>query len=413
MKNEKRTHVLNETNMRWYFGTQLFSLTGMMLRQSVLSLLIIDLVGVKNAPPLIGFVWALNVLPGAFLGIFAGMIVDHYDKRRILWITAGLGILQGGILAYLTYGNIHNIAIWHIMAVMLFTGVTNSIDGICRNAIVKDAIVNTYNNRMASILFSSLYTFGMILGNGLAGYLVLSIGYSHTFMLNAASFVVLIFGLSQMDFSHVEIKRQTKHVFSGAWAKTKTGLTYAFSEKGIRLCVLLAGGVTIFGFAYNVILSVIAKEMFHGGPKEYSYLAAVAGAGSLVGSILAVVLSEKFPKTFIVGGTLVAGIGQLTFAHTTNIHDAAIVVFFCGLGFMSAFLPLRGAIMHIVRKDLVGIVLGITFMFFYGGMMMSSIISGYIAKHFGCQSVLTICGSVLVLIAIATPFLPGIEEVED
>ncbi len=91
---------------------------------------------------------------------------------------------------------------------------------------------------------------------------------------------------------------------------------------------------------------------------------------------------------------------------------AAGMVFFCGFGFMAAFLPLRGAIMHIVDKKLVGIVLGITFMFFYGGMMMSSLIAGYIAKHYGCPAVLTSCGSIILVLGVALPFLPGVEEID-
>ena len=406
-----RIHVLMERNMQWYFGTQLISLTGMMLRQSVLSLLIIDLVGVAKAPPLIGIIWALNVFPGAFFGIFAGMMVDHYNKRKILRITALLGTLQGAMLAYLTYKNIHNVAVWQIMAIMLFTGLTNAIDGICRNAIIKDAIVNSYNNKTGSVLFTSLYTFGMILGNGLAGYLVLSIGYSNTFILNALSFIVLIFGLSRMNFDHVKVEERVDSVFIGAWSRARDGLLYVFSERGIRLCIILAGLITVFGFAYNVFLSIIAKQMFHGGPKEYSHLAAIAGVGSLIGSITSVVWGHRIPKTFVIVGCLIMGVGQILFSQTTDINHAAITIFFCGLGFMIAFSPLRGCIMHIVKKELVGIVMGITFTFFYGGMMMSSLISGYVVKHYGCSTVLMGCGITLILIAIVAPFLPGIEEI--
>jgi MFS family permease len=419
IETESRVHVLEERNMRWYFGTQLFSLTGMMLRQSVLSLLIIDLVGVKDAPPLIGMVWALNVLPGALIGIFAGMIVDHYDKRKILWVTAILGVVQGLLLVTITRGSdIHHIpdsiAIWKIMAIMLFTGITNSIDGICRNAIVKDAVVNHYNNRMAGVFFSSLYTIGMILGNGLAGWLVLWIGYSNTFVINSLSFLILIFGLSQMCFKHLEEKPKTsKKVFDGAWQKIKLGAQYSFSEKGIRICILLAAAVTVFGFAYNVILSVIAKDMFQSGKTGYSYLAATAGAGSLLGSITAVLWSERRPKMFIVVGCILTGLAHIAFALTTNINHAAVCVFFCGAGFMSAFLPLRGAILHIVDTKMIGMVLGITFTFFYAGMVLSSVVAGYVAKHYSCPAVLMSCGIILLTLGITTPFMPGIEEIEE
>ncbi len=383
----------------------------MMLRQSVLSLLIIDIVGVENAPPIVGAIWALNVLPGAFLSIFAGIIVDHYDKRRILNITACISMVIGGLLAFLAYQDAHHIAIWKIVTLMAFTGFVNSIDGVARNAILKDASKNASHDRLAAVIFSSLYTFGMILGNGLAGHLVLAFGYGNTFMLNVFSFVVLIYGLSRMDFSHNTARVRTSSVFTGITKKIWEGVAYTTHEKGIRICILLAGGITVFGFGYNVILAIIAKQMFHGGPREYSYLATAVGFGSMAGAVSAALWSEHRPKAFMVIGCLVAGIGQITFAYMTNIKFAEVACFFCGFGFMASFSPPRGAIMHMVKKQYAGTVLGITFMFFYGGMVVSALVSGYVAKHYGCPSVLMICGSMLLLIGVATPFLPGIEEI--
>ncbi len=408
-----RAHVLQEPNMRWYLGTQLFSLTGMMLRSSVLSLFIIEAVGIRNAPTLVGTVWALNVLPGAFLGVFAGMFVDRYDKRDILRITAVLGIIQALALAFITSGNPREVAIWKIFAVMGFTGFTNMIDGIGRNAIIKDAILHHHNERLGSIMFNSLYTFAMVLGNGIAGYLVLSIGYSNSFILNGASFLVLIFGLSKLNFDHRNGTRSVhKPGWKGVMHSAAEGARYTFTEPGIRICILVAAAITVFGFAYNVLMSVIAKQMYFGGPKEYSYLAAIAGMGSLIGSIVAIAWSGRAPTKFVVAGCLIAGICQIVAAQTTSIHFGALAFFGSGFGFMLAFLPIRGAVMHIVDRRLVGIVLGITFMFFYGGMMVSSFASGYIAKHYGCPAVLTGCGLALIALSIATPFLPGIDEIE-
>ncbi|MES2216291.1 MAG: MFS transporter, partial [Patescibacteria group bacterium] len=70
-----------------------------MLRSSLLSLLLIDLLGPVKAAPLTGAVWALNVLPGAFFGVFAGIFLDRFDKCRILKITAVLGLIQALMLA--------------------------------------------------------------------------------------------------------------------------------------------------------------------------------------------------------------------------------------------------------------------------------------------------------------------------
>jgi MFS family permease len=409
----RKVHVLEERNMQWYLGTQLISLTGMMLRSSLLSLLLVDLLGFAKAGPYVGAVWALNVIPGTFLSIFAGVILDRYDKRKILQITAALSALQGAALAYLAYTDVHHMSISLIMDIALFGGFTNAIDGVGRNAIVKDAVVNHYNHRSGTIFFNSLYTFAMVVGNGLSGYLIVWIGYGNSFMLNAVSFMVLIFGLRKLNFDHHEFKEtRPPFNFSETWRSIVNGGRYTFTEPGIRICILLAATITVFGFAYNVILTIVNQAMFHGGPKEYSHLAMSAGIGSLIGSIVAILFSTTRPKTFVIGGCLTIGIGQIALAHAPNSHWAIIALAVSGFGFMSCFLPVRGAIMHIVKKELIGIVLGFTFMFFYGGMMVSSMGAGWLAKNIGCPAVLNICGAVLILTAIATPFLPGIKEIE-
>ena len=200
----KKVHILSEQNMRWYFGTQIISLTGLMMRTSILALLLIEIVGPKRAPFWIGLVASLNLIPGTFLSIFVGFFLDVYDKRRVLQITAFLGILQACGFAYLAYNHpdLRSIPLSGIVFIAACSGLTNAVDGLCRNAIIKDALVHRYNDRIGATMFASLYTVAMIVGNGLAGYSVIYIGYANSFILNALSYVVLIFGLHMMNFDH-------------------------------------------------------------------------------------------------------------------------------------------------------------------------------------------------------------------
>ena len=411
----RKAHVLEERNMQWYLGTQLISLTGLMLRSSLLSLLLVETLGIAKAPPYVGAVWALNVLPGTFLGIFAGVLLDRYDKRDILQVTAALSALQGAALAYMAYMaymDPHHASVPLIMGISLFGGFTNAVDGIGRNAIVKDAVVNEHNHRSGAIFFNSLYTFAMLVGNGISGYLIVWIGYGSSFMLNGISFLVLIFGLRQLDFSHHKERITRPFSFGETWQSMISGGRYTFTEPGIRICIALAATITVFGFAYNVILSIVNQAMFHGGPKQYSQLAMASGAGSLVGSIVAILWSTRRPKAFVIAGCLIIGCGQIACAYAPTVRLEQLALAVSGFGFMLSFLPVRGAIMHIVKKEMTGIVLGFTFMFFYGGMMVSSLGAGWLAKHVGCPTVLTACGIVLIVTAIAVPWLPGIEEIE-
>ena len=379
------------------------------MRASILSLLIIDIVGAKKAPYWIGIVGAANLIPGAIFSVFIGFIADVYDKRRILQILAIIGIGIACSFAYQTYthSDLTTIRISSILYIAIVGGFTNAIDGLCRNTILKDAIIHRHNDGIGATIFISLYTVAMIIGNGISGYLVLSIGYTSAFMLNAVSYLILIAGLQAMNFDH---HNATHKSLKGMWGHIKAGGAYAYSTVGVRLCIILAAIVTIFGYSYNIILPTAAKEMFGGGPKEYSYLAAWVGAGSLAGSLCAIFWGSRYTLWFIVLGCLTIGFAHLAFAVTTIINSGAFFLFLSGFGFMASFSPIRGALMGLTDKTKIGVVTGFLFTFFYGGMTLSSFSAGIIATHYGSRSVMVSCGIALILIACVTPSLAGIEE---
>jgi len=399
-----KPHILSERNMRWYLGTQLISLTGLMLRMSVLSLLIVEMLGKERAGTYIGIVRSMELVPGAILGIFVGLIIDRLEKRKVLYITGSITILQSVALALLSCGNVKDIPIWAIMLISFLGGFTNVIDGVARNSIIKDAVKHPLNARMGNTYFTSLYTFAMLAGNGLAGYLVTWIGYSDTFVLNGVSLLVLMIGLYRLDMSHVV---QHKHPKQHLLTIAKHGVEYSVSNRGILACICIGSVVTVLGFGYNVILPVANKTMFNGDSQQYSRLAAMAGVGSLIGVTLTLLWSENRPRLFILAGCLLAGIGNIALAYSTNVTQGGWALFLCGLGFMMAYTPIRGAIGHLADKKMMGLVMGFNFMFFYGGMIVGSMGSGYIATHLSCPTAFVSCGIMLIITTFLAPFMPG------
>jgi len=403
----KKKHVLQDDNILKYFGSQLISLTGSMMQTAILSLAIVAKVGAEKAPPLIGNMLAYGLIPGVFLALPAGLLLDSSSsKRLVLQITAIFGIAVALVFAFLARGNLVHISMWQINALALFMGFINAVDGVGRNAIIKDAIRDPSHGRAAAIYFTSLYTFGQVLGNGTAGYLVLSIGYSWSFTINALSFVVLIIGLAKMDFSHVEKKTKAdiRELLKKGWHEI-------IQSKIIRICIILAGVIVIFGFSYNGLLAIVAKTMFGGGPKEYSKLAMAGGMGSLTGIILAAVIEGRTPKTLLVGGCLLTGTSLMLFPYCHSLHVAQALLFCCGFGFMISFSTVRSEILHHTSRPLVSVVLGFTFIAFYGGMAGGFSAAGYLAKQFGCPNVMAGCGFILVVTGTIARFLPGISEI--
>ncbi len=405
----RKAGVLSEPNMRWYLGGQLVSLTGTMLQSAVLALLIVTITSKAEAATWTGVVWALGLLPGTFFGPFAGILLDRWDKRKVLMWCGAIGTLQALTLAYLTHTS--HITLWQINGLAFLMGFVNAIDGPGRNVIVKDAVADKRNVRQASKMFTSLYNLAQIAGPGFAGYLVITFGYSFTFLLNALSFVALIVALANMKMA-----MRSPEAANGSgkvWTQVLEGGKYTFSEPGIRLCILLTTGVCIFGFSYYLLLAVINKYMLHGNEVSYSHLAAANGAGSFAGVFLAIALGERIShKTLIIAGMVLTGISLILLCWTTNTYLAMVDVFLAGAGFMASFSSLRSSMIHIAKQEAAGVVLGYAFTFFYGGMMICAFLVGPLADHLGLPLVLGMSGAVLLVMAAATPFLPGINELE-
>jgi predicted MFS family arabinose efflux permease len=337
-------------------------------------------------------------------------MLDRFDKRTILIVTSALGTLQALALMYLVY--MHEVTILEVVVLALLMGIVNAIDGPGRNVIIKEAVEHPHNVRQASKMFTSLYNVAQVLGPGLAGFLILFLGYPGTFFLNGLSFVVLIVALVNMHMVRRELPAQDQ-TSKSVFAVLVHGARYVYAEPGVRLGVVMTGAICAFGLFYSSLLSVIARDMFHGGPLTYSYLAMSSGIGSLVGSFAVVNFHERVShKRFVVGGMVILGVSQVVLSLLSLVPAAMCFLFFMGFGFIVSFSSLRSSIIHITKHELSGIVMGITFSFFYGGMVLGSFAGGYLATIYGCPAVLLAAGAVMVILGFTTPFLPGINELE-
>lgn len=406
MTTEKPPGVLSDRNVLRYLLGQMGSFTGSMLQGAVLSLLVISLTDKEEAARAVGYITAFNVLPGVLLAPFAGLLVDRWNKRNMLVLTALVYSVQTIVLMVMTWNG--SITISWIYALALLSGFATAFDGNARNAILKDIIVNQEHMKQTSKMLTSLYTIAQIAGPGLAGYLVLLIGYSGSFMLNLLSNVGLIISLFNTSLIVPYVSPTTPlRLIKPALG----GLKHIFQSQQIRLCVLLMTVVCTFGFAYQFLLPVIAKYMLHGDAILYSHLAASNGIGCLVGSFISIAFNHRLShKSAVILGMAMTGAASIALASTVNTYLASVYVFCAGMGVLISFGSLRGSFNHLLDRSVIGLAGGWMSTFSYGGIAVSSGLGGYFADKGGCPLVLSACGIVLLVAAAVTPFLKGVEK---
>ena len=273
----KNFHSLAHRNYRLFFVGQLVSLIGTWMQAMAQAWLVYEITG---SPFKLGIVAALQFLPVLVFGLFMGVFVDKFRKKRIIIITQIISMLQAFALFGLAYFNM--IEYWHILILAGFLGCINALDMPARQAYVIE-LVGRKDVVNAIGLNSAVFNTARIVGPAIAGILMTGIGTAWCFFLNGVSFIGVIIALSmihgRVEESTAEIAHQKKKI--NVFKDIKDGLSYIYKTPILFNTALIILFVNILGFNYNVLLPVFAKAILGLREKGFGFLLSSLGVGSL------------------------------------------------------------------------------------------------------------------------------------
>src|SRR5437762_2224355 len=129
------TRALQHRNFRLFFGGQTVSLTGTWITRIATSWLVYRLTGSELLLGVVGF---CGQVPTLVFAPFAGVLVDRWDRHRMLVITQALSLVQSFALGVLTLGRW--ITVREIVALQIVQGVINAFDTPARQAFVVEMV---------------------------------------------------------------------------------------------------------------------------------------------------------------------------------------------------------------------------------------------------------------------------------
>jgi MFS family permease len=221
---------------------------------------------------------ALQFLPVLLFGLWSGVVADRFEKRRILFLTQGLMGVLALVLGLLTLGGAAELWMVYLLAFLL--GCATALDNPARQSFMSE-LVAVEDLPSVIALNSASFNLARIVGPALAGVVVSLWGVSPAFFLNALSFGAVLLALALMDPR--EIIRS--HLGSGASGGVGEGLRYIWKTRGLRAPLLLIAVVATLGINFRVVIPVLARFAFEGGPHTYGLLAALFAGGGLLGAL--------------------------------------------------------------------------------------------------------------------------------
>jgi MFS family permease len=268
--------ALTVRNYRLYFTGQVVSVSGtwmQMVAQTYLILFRLHGTGVDVA-----IASGLQFVPLLLFGPFGGLIADRLDKRKVLYVTQSSAAVLALAMGLLTIT--HAIALWHVFVLAGLLGVVNLFDNPARQTFVSE-MVDLHLLPNAVSLNSVVMNSARVIGPAIGGVLILTLGVSTCFIVNAASYLAVIAALSRMRSEEL----YSKPGVGRKRGQVREGLRYVWATGDLRSPLISMAIVGVFAFNFTVTLPLLAKVTFHGGAGLYSSFLAAMGAGAVVGGL--------------------------------------------------------------------------------------------------------------------------------
>jgi MFS family permease len=178
----------------------------------------------------------------------------------------------------------------------------------------------------AIVLYSTIVNGSRIFGPALAGMLIVSVGYSWCFALDAASYVAVLICLALMREN--ELHRSGKVAErSGA---VRAGLQYVLDTPPLWISFMILAILGTLSYNFSVTLPLFVTQVLHGTERTYTLLYSTMGAGAVVGSLF--IAHREFTRMrHIILGAALLGMTMLVLAPVSSVVVAVPIVFFIGM----------------------------------------------------------------------------------
>jgi DHA3 family macrolide efflux protein-like MFS transporter len=261
-----------------WFG-QLVSTIGSAMTAFAFSLWIWQITGSATALALVGF---FSQLPRIFIALFAGMIVDRFNRKRLMILgdtSAVICTIVVGVL-YAT----QRLEIWHLYAVVALHGGFGQVQNLAYSSSVALMVPKQHYTR-ASSMGSLVTNSAAILSPALAGSLYPLIGLSGIIWVDVTTFAAAFSTLLLVQIPQPSQMIEFDAKPEGVVKKVTFGFQYILQRPGL---VAMSLAFSSFWFVHQLgeyLLKPMILARTSGDVQILGTVATAAGVGGLIGAV--------------------------------------------------------------------------------------------------------------------------------
>jgi MFS family permease len=271
-----------------------------------------------------GLIIIASTLPAFLLTPYAGMVVDRFDRRKIMMVAdLSRGVLALGMLLVRSSSEIWLLYLFSALLIAFASFFGPALNAAIPNLVSSDELIS------ANALSSATWGLMLAVGAAIGGVVIAAVGRDAAFVVNSLSFffsATMIFSIHKSFGQPSEAQQHAAR--RSAWQDFRSSLAFLRAYPQVLASVLVKTGI---GFAGGVILllTVFAQTVFRVGDAGVGWLYSARGLGVLLGPYLARPYVghdlAKMRRAILVSFVL-AGLGYLAFSSAASFALGALFV---------------------------------------------------------------------------------------
>jgi MFS family permease len=384
--------ALRHRNFRLFFVGQGLSNVGTWLQQVAMGWLTYRLTDSAWLLGVVAFCANIGIL---VFGTWAGVLADRVRRRRALYLTQSLMLMQAVVLTVLTA--LGHIQVWHLIGLALWLGVVIAFDLPIRQSLYVHLINDRADLPNAIALNSLLVNAARVVGPALAGGLLAVMSEAVCFGLNALSFLAMLVAVARMRFEHEPGPASDAN---GWWSSWVEGFRYVSGFAPARALLILVAVLSWTITPYSSLMPIYAGSIYGGGPHTLGFLLAAAGGGAMLSiGYLANRENVRGLGRVITVAAAVAGFAMAAFAYLRVLSVALVLMVAMGGGVILAAASSNTILQTIVDDRLRGRVAGFYTLAFLGIAPLGNLAAGAVAERLSAPATFAINGVAAMLAA--------------
>ncbi|OGX07954.1 MAG: hypothetical protein A2Z88_04765 [Omnitrophica WOR_2 bacterium GWA2_47_8] len=350
---------------------------------------------------------SFTIIPVFIIGPIAGVYVDRWDRRSVLFIC---DFLRGLLVLTIPFIFFSKTSFVPIYIIVFLTFCVSRFYVPAKMSIIPD-LVDDHHLLMANSLMSTTGMLAFVLGVAMGGFVVDKMGAGMGFVWGAATYFIsglLICSIPKafhLNINRKKFKEFVQVIKTSLWEEIREGIRYLINHKEIRFIINMLFILLSAAGAVYVVIIVFIQQAFGSVTKDLAVLAICLGIGLFLGALAYGKWGTRFLwyKTIffclMLASLVINAFAFVVYRHT-DLLSACILAFFLGFCIGPIFIA-ANTVTHIVSdENMRGKVFTALEVVIHFAFLVAMFISSFLAEYIPRVWILAGVGVILGLVSI-------------